>query len=167
MKIMKKFTKLISTLGPIKLPGVKSLRLPDLVSGIWQTLRLPAVLVVAATVFGIPNQATWGAVLPDEFDLPGTLTGTVDTSPAIRASDGWVFFGTGDSVNSRVYAYSVTGNSPLEKWHYPLSDTTVSSPALSGDGARLYLGDSSGTFYALNANTGVLLWSYTTGGAIR
>ena len=67
--------------------------------------------------------------------------------------------------NGKVYAYS-TSNLAV-RWVYP-RDTYV-KPIVGSvvtDGSQVYFGDSSGTFYALNAATGDLVWSYQTGDKI-
>jgi outer membrane protein assembly factor BamB len=64
--------------------------------------------------------------------------------------------------NGRVYAYN-TENLAV-RWVYPRDaflEPIVGSVVT--DGARLYFGDSSGTVYALDATTGDLVWSQTTG----
>jgi outer membrane protein assembly factor BamB len=49
-------------------------------------------------------------------------------------------------------------------WNYP-TGTVDSSPAVVN--GMVYVGSSDGNLYALDASTGALLWSYTTGGLFR
>ncbi|HEV2393286.1 MAG TPA: hypothetical protein VG146_13105 [Verrucomicrobiae bacterium] len=95
--------------------------------------------IASSLLFLLASSCGWCGELSLKYALPGTDHGAVHTSPAIRPSDGWVFFGTDDMsspANSRVYAYDPGVG---EEWEFtlPNGQPTFSSPALSADGATL------------------------------
>ncbi len=110
------------------------------------------------------------------------LTEPISSSPAV--GDGLVYFLSYDSI-----LYALATETGALKWHFATGgerrfeakgihglapemqlmadpmDLFLSSPAL--DHNRLYVGSSDGHVYALDATTGVLLWSYETGGVVH
>jgi outer membrane protein assembly factor BamB len=88
--------------------------------------------------------------------------GTFYASPAIAF--GKVFIGNTDD---HVYAFSRSSGRLL--WDTPTSAYVYSSPAvanISGLGPTVYSGSYDGDFYALDANTGAVRWSHSSGGRI-
>ena len=89
--------------------------------------------------------------------------GVNEGSVAVGA-DGTVYFDAKGERNPRVnaffYALSPDGT---EKWKYPLDEGVSMTPGISKDG-KIYFGDWSGVFYALDLN-GKLLWKDQTPGA--
>ena len=110
------------------------------------------------------------------------LTEPISSSPAI--GDGLVYFLSYDGI-----LYARATETGALKWHFATGgerrfeakgihgltpetqliadpmDVFLSSPAL--DHNRVYVGSSDGHVYALNAATGVLLWSFETGGVVH
>jgi outer membrane protein assembly factor BamB len=62
-----------------------------------------------------------------------------------------------------VYALDAKTGALLWKLHPP-GCCVISSPAVAN--GVVYVGSDDGNLYALNARTGVKLWSYATGGAV-
>ena len=110
------------------------------------------------------------------------LTEPIASSPAV--GDGLVYFLGYDSIlyardtetgqlkwhfatggERRFEAKGIHGLTPETQLMADPMDLFLSSPAL--DHNRLYVGSSDGHVYALNASTGVLLWSYETGGVVH
>jgi len=87
------------------------------------------------------------------------FTGGQVRSSACAASDGTVYFGSGDWDNN-IYALSFEGDL---LWSYTTGEGIQGTCALSSNG-NIYCGSSDNRFYAL-ARTGSLGWSYETGGA--
>jgi eukaryotic-like serine/threonine-protein kinase len=110
------------------------------------------------------------------------LTEPVSSSPAI--GDGLVYFLSYDGIfyalatetgqikwrfatggEHRFEAKGIHGMTPETQLIADPMDLFLSSPAV--DHNRVYVGSSDGHIYALNAATGVLLWSFETGGVVH
>jgi outer membrane protein assembly factor BamB len=87
---------------------------------------------------------------------PGIGTGA---SPAIGL-DGTVYIPTAGSA-SVVKALSPTNGSP--KWSFSLGGTVSSGPALSADGATVYVASQNGKLVALSTANGQRKWTFTKG----
>lgn len=86
-------------------------------------------------------------------------TGLIESSPLLIGKT--LYFASYDSVNnSTVWALNTRTHAP--RWLYPVPSKITSSPALLGD--RLYIGAYSTTLYALNANSGQLVFATTPPG---
>jgi outer membrane protein assembly factor BamB len=100
------------------------------------------------------------------------------TTPAVAADGKTVYFGTFDNVTgnkwSRVFAVDTASKTALWPLNVPdpadfsqsipetfFSDGIISSPALSADGSRLYIGCYDGKVYGLNTTTGRVSWSHS------
>ncbi|MEX2719046.1 MAG: PQQ-binding-like beta-propeller repeat protein [Candidatus Sigynarchaeum springense] len=105
-----------------------------------------------------------------KIDLRGALV-----SSAAVGDDGTIFVA---SFNGNVYAID-PGKDPGNrkgkrkgiskgtiKWTFPTGGHVYASPAVAPDGV-IYIGSTSGTFYAIDAVTGIQRWSYYIGDAIR
>jgi len=70
------------------------------------------------------------------------------------------------SYKYTLYCFDIDGGEPL--WTFPLikedGHHLTCSPAVADE--KVFLGDHSGIFYAINAITGSLVWSYNTGDSI-
>jgi outer membrane protein assembly factor BamB len=115
--------------------------------------------------------ASWAAA----FDAEAPVW----TTPAVSADGKTVYFGTFDNVTgnkwSRVFAVDTASKValwPLNNTPDPndpnqtipdtfFSDGLISSPALSADGTRLYIGCYDGKVYGLNTTTGMVAWSHS------
>jgi outer membrane protein assembly factor BamB len=79
-------------------------------------------------------------------------------------TDGVIYVGSQDA---NFYAINPDGT---QKWKTALNSTAAivrPSASISSDGSTLYFGANDGKFYALNTSTGVIKWTYTTGGKIE
>ena len=61
------------------------------------------------------------------------------------------------------YTLASATTAPTVKWQYQLGDGVASTPALSADGSKLYVGCKDGKLYAFNTTTGSVLWNFTAG----
>ena len=98
--------------------------------------------------------AITGALIWESDDLGGAIVGT----PTI-SDDNVLYIGT---FANELVAIDATNGTEL--YRFPTEDWVWSGPAISGD--RLYFGDLSGTFYAVNRKTGGSEWQIQSGGAI-
>ncbi|MDA8144967.1 MAG: PQQ-binding-like beta-propeller repeat protein [Thermaerobacter sp.] len=92
------------------------------------------------------------------FDLSGKGKGkgkgkgwSAVGSPALAG--GTVYF-TANHGRGKGYVFALDAATGAEEWQYRLADATRSAPALSPDGATLYVGDQGGNLYALDAAKG-------------
>ncbi len=85
--------------------------------------------------------------------------GTVFGSPAV-GEDGSIYLGSRDG---RVYALAPNGSL---LWERDLGDWVDSSPTLSEDESRVYVGCWNDSLYALSALDGSIVWSFGTGSLI-
>lgn len=106
-----------------------------------------------------PERITTPLALSWEFN--SFRTGKNPAAPLVVGPT--VFFCSGDWI------VALDAESGRVKWSYPtdqpLGGIVKASPAY--DNGILYFGATDGNLYALNAETGVLLWTYPTKGAIR
>jgi outer membrane protein assembly factor BamB len=96
--------------------------------------------------------------LADGVPLWSAATAGADQSSPVL-SGGTIFMGAGFPNMGAIAVNASTGASV---WNAAFDQISVQSPALSG--GRLYLGANSGTFYALDATDGSVVWTYATGG---
>jgi outer membrane protein assembly factor BamB len=87
---------------------------------------------------------------------PGLALGS---SPAIGA-DGHIYMVTNEGSPKVRQLNAADGSSP---WSAPINGTSSAGPALSADGATLYVTTQPGRLYALNTSTGATRWSKNTG----
>lgn len=85
--------------------------------------------------------------------------GEVFGSPAIGA-DGSVFFGSRDGN-----VYSLKSDGSL-RWEFETDDWVDSSPTLSSDESRVYVGSWDNFMYALSSSDGSEIWRFETGSLI-
>src|SRR5580693_2227386 len=87
--------------------------------------------------------------------------------PAGKCINNWSEFHRPNMVRwnpcEKVLGVNNVGNLSL-KWSYATGDVVDSSPAVAN--GVVYVGSLDHNVYALNASTGALLWSYTTGGPV-
>ena len=62
---------------------------------------------------------------------------------------------------------SAPRTSTLLKWLFGTGDEVRPTPAVSPDGATIYIGSEDCSVYALNAATGAEVWSFQTGAMVR
>lgn len=75
-----------------------------------------------------------------------------------------VFHGKDGKIYRKSGQFSVPGNDVHAIWRAELKGSCKGMPTLYGN--SVFVGDSTGTVYALNAQTGKTIWSYPTGGDI-
>ena len=80
------------------------------------------------------------------------LGGQVRSSPAI-AADGTIYVGGGDN---RLYAIAPNGT---QRWRTSLNGSVRGTPAIGADGT-VYVGSDFGGFYAIDAVTGAVRWTF-------
>jgi len=120
-----------------------------------------------------PVELIPGADLPD--DRRACMRGTAEcpsaNTPAIDLRTGRVFFTFWDkgAPSADIRAMKLTeGKRPSLRplWRNPsLPGGSATSPDLSSDGSRVYVGDNEGGLHALDAATGRKIWSFDTGAA--
>ena len=99
------------------------------------------------------------------------ISGQIYSSPAIDSENN-IYFGTADTINNIGYMYSITQQGLL-KWRYTdLSGQIYSSPAIDSEN-NIYFSDffdgsssslpSQSSLYAVNDNSGNLLWKKSIG----
>jgi len=86
------------------------------------------------------------------------LGGPIVNPPAI-SEDGLIVLGT---FNNEIIALNEEGHDV--EWRFKTSDWAWASPVI--DGEQVYASDISGTFYALDLNSGEVLWQIQPGGGI-
>jgi outer membrane protein assembly factor BamB len=92
-------------------------------------------------------------------------TGAGITSSPATDEGGIIYFG---SMDGHVYAVDSNGNL---KWRFPAAGagaigSITSSPAISKSGlSTVYIGDDNGELFALDANTGALIWIFQGSGS--
>ncbi|WP_141580107.1 PQQ-binding-like beta-propeller repeat protein [Actinomadura sp. WMMA1423] len=129
------------------------------------------------------DRDTGEPVLPPVELIPGATPGTDDpracmrgteecpasNTPAVDLATGRVFFTFWDkgAPAADIRAMQLTeGDSPSIRplWrNESLPGGSATSPDLSADGSRLYVGDNEGGIHALDAATGETIWSHDTG----
>jgi outer membrane protein assembly factor BamB len=87
---------------------------------------------------------------------PGLAAGS---SPAI-GSDGRIYMVTNEGSPKVRQLNAADGSSP---WSAPINGTSSAGPALSADGATLYVTTQTGRIYALNTSNGATRWWKSTG----
>ena len=85
-----------------------------------------------------------------------TTIGTLGGTPAVSANHVYVNTATGVAAVNAATGATI--------WNKNYSETFEASPTVVG--ATIYIGDLSGTFYALNGNNGAILWSVMLNGPI-
>jgi outer membrane protein assembly factor BamB len=118
-----------------------------------------------ATHYGVSPETAIGAATAPSLASTWTakLGSTSYTSPAVAtvSSPGKALVFAG--ADNHLYAYPASGGSPL--WTYKLASGVVeTSPAVFA--GVVYFGSTSGTLYAVNASTGALMCSFSTGAPI-
>lgn len=106
------------------------------------------------------------------FGFPMKSTPAVANGMVYTGGDDGNVYALNANTGSKVWQTSVGGvavNPVSGVFNDPFSallamDNSRSSPRISGN--TLYLGSLDGNLYALNANTGAVLWKYQTGGPI-
>ncbi len=96
------------------------------------------------------------ATLVKKYDTAGEIR----SSPVIHRTTGDVYFGSDDS---RVHAVTKDG---VRKWVFATGGIVVSSPEITLDGTKLYVGSNDGHLYALDTQTGNPIWKYPSSGQI-
>ena len=79
--------------------------------------------------------------------------------------DGSVYIGTTDYNTIQNKIYAIRGESGLKKWESTVEGTVNASPVI-GPGGIIYIGTRQGLLYALDANTGEKIWTFSTGGIV-
>jgi eukaryotic-like serine/threonine-protein kinase len=98
------------------------------------------------------------------LDLQGNQLWTFAAGQMLWAtpvSDGKTVFQA--AMDRSIYAIDLV--SGKQKWKTDLNGAAISTPFLSDDG-KLFLGDLANEFLCLDANTGQIIWTYTTKGAV-
>jgi outer membrane protein assembly factor BamB len=100
-----------------------------------------------------------------------TLGGSVSVSPAI-SPDGATVFGV--SVQGNVYAFirslfkETCNHCEMgPKWKFATQGSVSSSPALSPDGATVFVGSDDKNLYAIDTASGSLRWKFATQNIVR
>lgn len=70
----------------------------------------------------------------------------------------------GDPAHSGVYSGKAPRKFNRVKWKFPTGDRVVSSPVFANN--VVYFGGDDSNIYAVNADTGIQLWKYSTGGPV-
>lgn len=124
------------------------------------------VIVACMTSIGLVTMANDKQALNTRIlSQPGSCTqSTVPGSSDPQSGEWSMFCGalnhTGTSGGAAAYATPVTAHGTL--WTHPMGSAfEYSSPAVVN--GHVYVGDDNDSIYSLNANTGALNWSYTTG----
>jgi outer membrane protein assembly factor BamB len=91
-------------------------------------------------------------------------TEPIRSRPSVNPANRDIIFG---SNNNYVYALPYSSSStPALRWQRQTNGDVLASPTITPDGSRVYVGNSAGVFYALNASNGSILWTYPTSGSI-
>ena len=128
----------------------------------WTPFRLPVAPTASSPV--ISENLAIMAVGPSMYGLSvrsgqqkwqTTLQAETAATPAVQGFDVYV-----PCRDKKLYAYSVTGRRPGQKWAKPadLGSMPMSSPVLAGD--MVWVTTSRGTVAAYSADTGDLKWRY-------
>jgi len=91
------------------------------------------------------------------FQADGPITG----SPVVV--DGYAYFGSYRSHQGTLYCVDV--NTAAAKWTFAVQARILSTPAVVK--GIVYTGADDGNFYALNATTGAIIWTYATIGGVK
>jgi MYXO-CTERM domain-containing protein len=86
--------------------------------------------------------------------------GDVASSPAV-GGDGTIYVGSNDN---KLYAVRPTGSL---KWTFTTGGNVESSPAISANGQTVFVGSHDRRLYALDAQSGALIWSANLGSIVR
>jgi len=108
---------------------------------------------------------------------PGDLAWSIQTddllfsSVAVSPDEKVLYVGTvidqdPDNPGGSLVAINFDKTYANKKWQFSTGDWIESSPALSADGATLYVGSWDTNLYAVNAETGEEIWSFPTDGII-
>ena len=87
--------------------------------------------------------------------------------PAISNDGSKLFVGGGGQGLNDSNVYAVTSSSGTNLWQYNTGGAVKSTPALSTDGATVYVGSDDTKMYALSASTLDLQWSLKTNGEVQ
>jgi outer membrane protein assembly factor BamB len=112
--------------------------------------------------FGTLNDYVYAINATNSYFLWRYLTeGSVYSSPA--ADDDLLCVGSDDG---KVYAFDISGSTAISKWNFT-ADAAVRSP-ITIYGNNVFFGTNGPTFFAVDKETGNLIWSYhvTSGGTI-
>src|SRR5262245_60362407 len=97
--------------------------------------------------------------LADGVPIWTAVTSGADQSSPVL-SGGKIFMGSGFP---NMGALAVNASTGAVLWNAPFDQVSTQSPAVAG--GAVYLGCNSGTFYALDALDGSVVWTYATGGS--
>ncbi|MFV2014497.1 MAG: PQQ-binding-like beta-propeller repeat protein, partial [Candidatus Heimdallarchaeota archaeon] len=92
--------------------------------------------------------------------LPPFMTGGSIQSTLCISNNNYLYVGSDDT---RIYAFDTDLNSI---WDKAMGGVIVSSPSVTSDANRLYIGTESGILKAIDANDGSPLWSFAADGSI-
>ena len=87
--------------------------------------------------------------------------------PAISNDGSKLFVGGGGQGLNDSNVYAVTSSSGTNLWQYNTGGAVKSTPALSTDGATVYVGSDDTKMYALSTSTLDLQWSLKTNGEVQ
>jgi len=139
-------------------------------TGAFNVLSDPAVSHDGATVFvGSTDGNEDGQLYAvdastgiEKWSFPAV--GGMTSSPTVSLDGATVFVGATDDSNDagvgRGHLYAVDASTGIGKWRFATNGSVYSSPAVSGDGATVFVGSNNGTLYAVNASTGIEKWSF-------
>ena len=83
---------------------------------------------------------------------------------ALSASGNWVYVNTSSEV---IKMSQSSGSRPADGWGKSIDNLSKASPALSADGATLFVGTNDGYIYALKYTDGSVAWRFKTGDAVE
>jgi outer membrane protein assembly factor BamB len=115
--------------------------------------------------------------LTAQYVEPGTAPGTQGTGASATVTVNVVAVGLGQTAwpkfhadvqntGQAVGAATATTGANMQTWAAG-GNIDLSSPALSADGKSLYIGSTDGNLYAISTQTGLVKWTYKTGGTIE
>ncbi len=133
-------------------------------SPLWQfqtggPIRHSAGVAGNVVIVGSHDGATYGLDVATGAQLWRTVTGATVTAPLIDETRGWAYVGATDGVLTALAA--ATG---VVQWTYQTGAPILTSPALSADGSRVYVGNEDIQAIAVNAQTGAQVWRATLRG---
>jgi outer membrane protein assembly factor BamB len=122
----------------------------------------PAISPSGNTVYFGTNNGRFYARSADNGSLvwvQSFISSAFQSSPVI-GSDGTVFVGNDDG---NLYAFDGSTGALRPGFPFATGAPVRSSPALSNDGAVVYIGSENGILFAVNTSNGTERWRFTTG----